>query len=99
MDLLTTAAEVNCSARIASEHRDPIAPFPPVDLASASPYLLSPLGKLAATILRVGLRAFYRHFAAGLFLCILLLPVPGRHGFIVRPACVIHGHLANSLRK
>jgi hypothetical protein len=72
---------------------------PTVDPASTSPYLLSPLGELAATMLRVGLRPFYRHFAASLFLCLLLLHVPRCHGFIVRPACVIHGHLANSSKK
>jgi hypothetical protein len=48
---------------------------------------------------RVGLRPFDRHFAAGLFLRLLLLPVPRCHSFIVRPACVIHGHLANSFKK
>ena len=37
---------------------------------------------------RVGLRPFYRHFAAGLFLCPLLLPVPRCHGFIVRTRLV-----------
>jgi hypothetical protein len=67
---------------------------PTVDPASTSPYLFSPLGELAATVRRVGLRPFYRHFAAGLFLCLLLLPVPRCHGFIVRPACVIHDHFA-----
>jgi hypothetical protein len=71
---------------------------PTVDPASTSPYLLSPLGELAATMRRVGLRPFYRHFAAGLFLCLLLLPVPRCHGFIVRPACVIHGHFATPLK-
>jgi len=32
---------------------------------------------------RVGLRPFYRHLAAGLFLRLLFLPVPCRHGFVV----------------
>jgi len=67
---------------------------PTVDPASTSPYLLATLGELAATMPRVGLRSFYRHFAAGLFLCLLLLHVPRCHCFIVRLACVIHGHFA-----
>jgi hypothetical protein len=45
---------------------------------------------------RVALCPFYRHLAAGLFLCLLLLLVARRHGFVMRFACVIQGHFANS---
>jgi hypothetical protein len=73
--------------------------FPPtVDPASSSPYLLAPLGEFAATMLGVGLRPFYCHLAASLFLRFLFLPVPCRHGFVVRPACVIQRHFVCSLK-
>jgi hypothetical protein len=48
---------------------------------------------------RVGLRPFYRHLAARLLLCLLFPLVLCRHGFIVRPACVIQGHFVNSSMK
>lgn len=69
-----------------------------VDPASASPYLLSSFGEFAAAVLRVALRPVYRHLTARLLLCLLLLLVPRCHGFIVRPACIIQGHLANSFK-
>jgi len=94
--LLTMAGEENFRLHRIDEALSLLSPT--VDPASNSPYLLSPLGELAATMLRVGLRPFYRHFAAGLFLCLLLLPVPRCQGFIVRPACVIHGHFATPLK-
>jgi hypothetical protein len=67
-----------------------------VDPASTSPNLLAPFGEFAATMFRVSLRPLYCHLAASLFLCLLFLLVPCCHGFIVRPACVIQGHFANS---
>ena len=70
-----------------------------VDPASTSPNLLSSFGEFTATMLRVGLSPIYRHFASSLFLRLLLLLVPRGHGFIVRPACVILGHLAHSFKR
>jgi hypothetical protein len=50
-------------------------------------------------MLGVGLRAFYRHLAASLFLRLLSLLLSHRQGFIVRPACVVQGHFVDSSRK
>jgi hypothetical protein len=50
-------------------------------------------------MLGVGLRAFYRHLAASLFLRLLSLLVSHCHGFIVRPACVVQGHFVDPSRK
>jgi hypothetical protein len=89
---------MNCSARI-DQIDDVTSLLPPtVDSASSSPYLLAPLGEFAATMLRVGLRPLNRHFAAGLFLRLLFLPVPRCHNFIVRSACVIQGHFVCSFK-
>jgi hypothetical protein len=68
-----------------------------VDPASTSPDLLAPFGEFAATMCCVALCPFYRHLAAGLFPCLLFLLVARRHGFVMRSACVIQGHFANSL--
>ena len=61
---VSDVGELNWSARITSDRRGHITHSRAVDPASASPYLLAPLGELATTMLHVGLRAFYRNLAA-----------------------------------
>src|SRR6185437_15362280 len=88
------AARCECIGPPASLQFDKTASFSSaaVDPASTSPDLLPPFGQFTATMCRVALRPFYRHVAAGLFLCLLFLPMARRDGFVMRSARVIQGH-------